>query len=151
MRLCLDSFVPSLDRISGGTASWVRDLGFEVIGVDLEPAVPVDRSACRGIRDTLEGEGVTIGQVWSVETPLVRPDPGESAANLQTLRDRVPLAEALGCRVLLVEAGGMHPANPWFPHPENHGEEALELLIDALREIASYAADHGFSSPRKCR
>ena len=103
MRLCLDSFVPPLDRITKGTASWVRELGFSVVGVDLEPAVPVDANACRAVRETLEEEGVSIGQVWSVGTPLVRPDRGESAAHLQVLRDRVPLAAALGCRVLLTE------------------------------------------------
>ena len=143
MRLCLDSFVPPLDRITPGTAKWVSELGFEVIGVDLEPAVSVNKAACRRIRETLEGEGVSIGQVWSVETPLVRPDPYESAAHLQFLRDRVPLAAALGCRVLLTEAGGMHPANSWYPHPENHEEAVLRRLISALAEIAPFAADHG--------
>ncbi len=143
MRLCLDSFVPSLDQITVGTAKWVRELGFEVIGVDLEPAVSVNLSACRRIRETLDGEGVSIGQVWSVGTPLVRPDPAESADNLRFLRDRVPLAASLGCRVLLSEAGGMHPANSWYPHPENHGEAVLERLISALAEIAPCAADHG--------
>jgi len=143
MRLCLDSFVPPLDRITKGTAIWVRELGFSVVGVDLEPAVPVDANACRAVREILEGEGVSIGQVWSVGTPLVRPDPDESAAHLQVLRDRVPLAAALGCRVLLTEAGGMHPANAWYPHPENHGEKALAHLIEALKEVAPFAADHG--------
>ncbi len=145
MRLCLDSFVPPLDRITKGTACWVRELGFSVVGVDLEPAVPVDANACRAVREVLEGEGVSIGQVWSVGTPLVRPDRGKSAAHLQALRERVPLAAALGCRVLLTEAGGMHPANAWYPHPENHGEEALARLVAALREVAPFAADHGVS------
>ena len=143
MRLCLDSFVPPLDRITKGTAIWVRELGFSVVGVDLEPAVPVDANACRAVREILEGEGVSIGQVWSVGTPIVRPDPDESAAHLQVLRDRVPLAAALGCRVLLTEAGGMHPANTWYPHPENRGEEALARLVAALKEVAPFAADHG--------
>ena len=115
------------------------------MGVDLEPAVPVDANACRAVREILEGEGVSIGQVWSVGTPLVRPDRGESAAHLQVLRDRVPLAAALGCRVLLTEAGGMHADSPWYPHPENHGEESLDRLIAALKEIAPFAADHGVS------
>lgn len=145
MRLCLDSFVPPLDRIAKGTASWVRELGFDVIGVDLEPAVPVDANACRAVREILEGEGVSIGQVWSVGTPLVRTDPDESAAHLQVLCDRVPLAAALGCRVLLTEAGGLHPANAWYPHPENHGEEALARLVAALKEVAPFAAYHGVS------
>ncbi len=143
MRLCLDSFVPPLDRITTGTANWVRELGFEVIGVDLEPAASIDREGCARVRALLEAEGVSIGQVWSVGTPLVRPDPGESAAHLQALRDRVPLAAALGCRVLLTEAGGLHPANPWFPRPENHGAAALERLGEALKAIAPYAAEHG--------
>ena len=145
MRLCLDSFVPPLDRITKGTACWVRELGFSVVGVDLEPASPVDANTCRSVRNILQGEGVSIGQVWSVGTPLVRPDPDESAAHLQVLRDRVSLAAALGCRVLLTEAGGMHPANAWYPHPENHGEEALVRLVAALREIAPFAEDHGVS------
>lgn len=145
MRLCLDSFVPPIDRITKGTACWVRELGFSVVGVDLEPAVPVDANACRAVRKVLEGEGVSIGQVWSVGTPLVRPDRGKSAAHLQVLRERVPLAAALGCRVLLTEAGGMHPVNAWYPHPENHGEEALARLVAALREVAPFAADHGVS------
>lgn len=145
MRLCLDSFVPPLHRITKGTASWIRELGFSVVGVDLEPAVAVDAGAAAAIRELLDGEGVSIGQVWTVGTPLVRPDPGESAINLRVLRDRVPLAAALGCRVLLTEAGGMHPENPWYPHPENHGEEALGRLIAALKEVATFAADHGVS------
>lgn len=145
MRLCLDSFVPPLDRITKGTASWIRELGFEVIGVDLEPAVSLDRDGCARIRTLLDAAGVSIGQVWSVGTPLVRPDPGESEARLQVLRDRIPLAAALGCRVLLTEAGGLHPANAWYPHPENHGVAALERLIAALNEIAPFAADHGVS------
>ena len=145
MRLCLDSFVPPLDRITKGTASWVMELGFDVVGVDLEPDVAVDANACRAVREVLEGEGVSIGQVWSVGTPLVRPDRGESAARLQVLRYRVPLAAALGCRVLLTEAGGLHPANAWYPHPENHGEEALARLVAALKEVTPFAADHGVS------
>ena len=143
MRLCLDSFVPPLDRITQGTASWVRELGFEVIGVDLEPGVTVDPAACSRVRESLEGEGVSVGQVWSVGTPLVRPDATESAENLRVLRERIPLAAGLGCRVLLTEAGGLHPSNPWYPHPGNHGEAALERLIAALQEVASVAADHG--------
>ena len=143
MRFCLDSFVPPLDRITKGTAIWVRELGFSVVGVDLEPAVPVDANACRAVREILKEEGVSIGQVWSVGTPIVRPDPNESAAHLRVLRDRVPLAAALGCRVLLTEAGGLHPANAWYPHPENHGEEALARLVAAMKEVASFAADHG--------
>ncbi len=143
MRLCLDSFVPPLDRITSGTGKWVRELGFEAIGVDLEPAVSVNMETAGRIREILDGEGVSIGQVWSVGTPLVRPDVAESAANLRTLRERIPLAAALGCRVLLTEAGGMHPSNPWYPHPENHGDEALERLISALKEVAPFAADHG--------
>ncbi|MXX03640.1 MAG: sugar phosphate isomerase/epimerase, partial [Gemmatimonadetes bacterium] len=126
-----------------GTASWVRELGFSVVGVDLEPAVPVDANACRAVREILEREGVSIGQVWSVGTPLVRPDPDDSATHLEVLRERVPLAAALGCRVLLTEAGGMHPANAWYPHPENHGEEALARLVAALKDVAPFAADHG--------
>ncbi|MXY97726.1 MAG: sugar phosphate isomerase/epimerase [Gemmatimonadetes bacterium] len=143
MRLCLDSFVPPLDRITKGTACWVNELGFSVVGVDLEPAVPIDANACLAVRNILEGEGVSIGQVWSVGTPLVRPDRGESETHLQVLRDRVPLAAALGCRVLLTEAGGLHPANAWYPHPENHGEEALARLVAALKEVAPFAGDHG--------
>ncbi|MCY3555096.1 MAG: sugar phosphate isomerase/epimerase [Gemmatimonadetes bacterium] len=143
MRLCLDSFVPPLDRITKGTASWVRELGFSVVGVDLEPVLPVDVNTCRAVREVLDGEGVSIGQVWSVETPLVRPDRGESATHLQDLRNRVPLAAALGCRVLLTEAGGMHPANARYPHPQNHGEEALARLVAALKEVAPFAGDHG--------
>ena len=143
MRLCLDSFVPPLDRITKGTASWIRDLGFSAVGVDLEGAVAVDKEAAGKVRGILDGEGIAIGQVWSVGTPLVRPDPGESAAHTQTLRDRVPLAAALGCRVLLTEAGGMHHANAWYPHPENHGEETLDRLAVALKEIAPFAADLG--------
>lgn len=145
MRLCLDSFVPPLDRITKGTASWIRELGFSVVGVDLEPGVAVDVDRAGAIRMTLDGEGVSIGQVWSVGTPLVRPDPGESAAHLRVLRDRLPLAAALGCRVILTEAGGMHPANPWYPHPENHGDEAFARLVAALKEIAPIAADLGVS------
>lgn len=143
MRLCLDSFVPPLDRITKGTASWVRELGFSVIGVDLEPAASIDRDGCARVRTLLEGEGVSIGQVWSVGTPLVRPDRGESAAHLRILRERIPLAAALGCRVLLTEAGGMHPESSWYPHPENHGGAALERLTKALQEIGPYAAEHG--------
>lgn len=143
MRLCLDSFVPPLDRITKGTACWVNELGFSVVGVDLEPTVPIDANACLAVRNILEGEGVSIGQVWSVGTPLVRPDRGESETHLQVLRDRVPLAAALGCRVLLTEAGGLHPANAWYPHPENHGEEALARLATALKEVAPFAGDHG--------
>lgn len=145
MRLCLDSFVPPLDRITAATANWIRELGFDVIGVDLESAVSLDRDGCARVRALLDAEGVSIGQVWSVGTPLVRPDPDESAAHLRILRERIPLAAALGCRVLLTEAGGMHPANAWFPHPENHGTGALEVLIRALKEIAPLAADHGMA------
>ena len=145
MRICLDSFVPPLDRITKGTANWIRDLGFSAVGVDLEGAVAVDKDTAGKVREILDGEGIAIGQVWSVGTSLVRPDPGESAAHLQILRDRVPLAAALGCRVLLTEAGGMHHANAWYPHPENHGEEALDRLAVALKEIAPFAADLGIS------
>ncbi len=42
MRLCLDSFVPPLDRINLGTAVWVRELGFRMIGVDLESWIDID-------------------------------------------------------------------------------------------------------------
>jgi sugar phosphate isomerase/epimerase len=143
MRLCLDSFVPPLDRITRGTAAWVRDLGFRCIGVDLEAGLSVDIAACRAIRDVLGEHGVQIGQVWSVGTPLVRPAPDEMARHLALLAERIPLAAALGCRVLLVEAGGFHPDNPWFPHPHNQTDEALDLLVRQLEQAAPYAAEHG--------
>jgi len=143
MRLCLDSFVPPLNRITQGAAKWVRDLGFEVIGVDLETAMNVDIDTCSSVRDLLASEGISIGQVWSVGTSLVRPDPAESEAHLQLLLDRIPLASACGCRVLLTEAGGFHPANPWYPHPDNHSDCAMNRLVAALKRIAPVAADYG--------
>ncbi|MBI4550676.1 MAG: sugar phosphate isomerase/epimerase, partial [Candidatus Latescibacteria bacterium] len=143
MRLCLDSFVPPLERITRGTAAWVRDLGFQTIGVDLETPGAVDEARCRQVRALLDGEGVSVGQVWSVGTPFVRPDREEMARHLAVLLDRIPLAAALGCRVLLVEAGGYHPANPWFPHERNQTDDALDTLIAQLRAVAPVAADHG--------
>ena len=143
MRLCLDSFVPPLARITRGTAAWVRELGFRVIGVDLETPQTIDTARCRQVHDLLDGEGVSTGQVWSVGTPLVRPDPDEMRRNLTSLLDRIPCAAALGCRVLLVEAGGYHPTNPWFPHGRNHTDEALDVLIAQLRAVAPVATDHG--------
>ena len=68
MRLCLDSFVPPLDRITPGTAKWVGELGFEVIGVDLEPAVSTDIAACGRIREILEAEGFSVGLQRIYET-----------------------------------------------------------------------------------
>ena len=73
-----------------------------------------DLASCNRLRNILCREEVSISQVWSVGTPLVRPDLAESKANLQLLWGRVPLAAAFGCRVLLPEAGGMHPKDPWF-------------------------------------
>ena len=143
MRLCLDSFVPPLDQITHGTALWISDLGFRVIGVDLVAQITVDESDCHAVRELLEHEGVSIGQVWSVGSPLIRPDTADMAWNLDVLIQRIPLAATLGCRVLLVEAGGYHPVNPWFPHARNHTDEALEALSVQLRLAAPYAAEHG--------
>ena len=142
MRLCLDSFVPPLDRINLGTAVWVRELGFRMIGVDLESWIDIDATGCRSIQNLLVGEGISIGQVWSVDTPLVRPDPDERARSVARLTERIPLVAALGCRVLLTEPGGYHPVNGWYPHPMNHTDEALDTLVSQVRRLSARAMDH---------
>ena len=142
MRLCLDSFVPPLNRITLGTALWVRELGFRMIGVDLESWIDIDEGGCRSIKNLLIAEGIGIGQVWSVDTPLVRPDPGERARSVARLMERIPLVAALGCRVLLTEPGGYHPENGRYPHPMNHTDEALDTLVNQMRRLSARAMEH---------
>jgi sugar phosphate isomerase/epimerase len=74
---------------------------------------------------------------------LIAPDPEVRRANLAFIGRCLELAPRLGTSIVATEAGTRNADNEWADVPENRGEEAWRLFLDAVETLLPVAERHG--------
>jgi sugar phosphate isomerase/epimerase len=74
---------------------------------------------------------------------LIAPDPSTRRENLKFIARCLETAPALGTWVVATEAGTRHPDSEWSDHPDNRGDEAWTLFLDAVETLLPVAERAG--------
>jgi sugar phosphate isomerase/epimerase len=74
---------------------------------------------------------------------LIAPDAATRRENLKFIARCLETAPALGTWVVATEAGTRNPDSEWADHPDNRGEEAWSLFLDAIDTLLPVAERAG--------
>jgi sugar phosphate isomerase/epimerase len=143
-------------RISTGDMSlfdvidWVADsqgehLELAVLSNSAQNTIPTiesDPDYVRAVKTRAADRGVTLSNM-AIGAVLAHDDPGEIAAEVKRVKAYVDLAETLGITLMRHDVVA-HGAVPGDDTPAF--EKALPKIVDASKEIAQYAAEHGVTT-----
>jgi sugar phosphate isomerase/epimerase len=144
MRLGVAGLMPADARqVDAATARRLRDAGFTGVSCFFPEPAAATAAELERLRATLAAAGVCVAQVNARYECLVNPDEACRRDGVATLRAAVRVARALAGETLYVRPGGLNPAGPWLPHPENHLPATIDRLVRSLREVAPAAEEAG--------
>ncbi|MCW2804908.1 MAG: hypothetical protein QOF52_1183 [Propionibacteriaceae bacterium] len=106
------------------------------------PTVESDPDYVRAVKTRAADRGVTLSNM-AIGAVLAHDDPGEIAAEVKRVKAYVDLAETLGITLMRHDVVA-HGAVPGDDTPAF--EKALPKIVDASKEIAQYAAEHGVTT-----
>jgi sugar phosphate isomerase/epimerase len=106
------------------------------------PTVDSDPDYVRAVRTRAADRGVTLSNM-AIGAVLAHDDPGEIAAEVKRVKAYIDLAEVLGISLMRHDVVA-HGAVPGDDTPAF--EKALPKIVDASKEIAQYAAEHGVTT-----
>jgi len=118
----------------------VAEMGFDLIEVAIEEPGGYDYARTADvIRD--HGLGVSLVAAMGPDRDLIHPEKEIRDNGVAYVRHCIEAAQALGATNL---AGPLYSAvgRVWQATPEERGRD-MELLVQQLRALADYAADHG--------
>jgi sugar phosphate isomerase/epimerase len=119
-----------IDRL----AATCRELGIET--------VQLSRSHLEEWLESPQPLDVPVAGIGAYKN-LVAPDERERRRNLAFVARCLELAPLLGTSVVSTHAGTRHPTERWADAPENRGEQAWALLLDAVEELLPAAERSG--------
>jgi sugar phosphate isomerase/epimerase len=144
MKLGVAGLMPADARQADlATARRLRDAGFTGVSCFFPDPAAATAPELERLRATLAAAGVCVAQVNARYECLVNPDEARRRDGVATLRAAVRVARALAGETLYVRPGGLNPAGPWLPHPENHLPATIDRLVRSLREVAPAAEEAG--------
>lgn len=135
------------DRRVGALA----ELGVVGVGTHFQgdPAT-LSSDALHRARDVFAAHGIAIVQSWGWQQPLVSPDEDRRRAAVRTLGHAVRVAADLGAQSVLSGPGSRNPRGAWWPHPENHSQEAEDALVRSLSEVVGACEQYGVPIALEC-
>jgi len=118
-----------------------RELGLESVQVEDE-LLDECLTDPTPVRTALAEHDVSIAAVAGYRN-LVTPDAKARRENVAFIARCLELAPALGTSVVATETGTRSTEGDWTDHPDNWGEEAWDLLLDALEALLPVAERSG--------
>lgn len=144
MKLGVAGLMPADARqVDAATARRLQDAGFTGVSCFFPDPAAATAAELERLRATLAAAGVCVAQVNARYECLVNPDEARRRDGVATLRAAVRVARALAGETLYVRPGGLNPAGPWLPHPENHLPATIDRLVRSMREVAPAAEEAG--------
>lgn len=147
MRMQLGIFTFYVPGTVDETARRIKGYGFDTVQLNLEfkdwrfedDSSP---AACRAVRETFRGHGLSIAAISGYLNPIAR-DPARRRANLDRMKAIQERARELGSPYVATETGSLHPQDDWAPHPDNETAAAFLQVCEAARELSEHAAACG--------
>jgi sugar phosphate isomerase/epimerase len=144
MKLGVAGMLPAdLRQVDAAAADRVRAAGFTGVSCFFPDPAAWTAAELERLRAALAAAGVAVAQVNARYECLVNPDEARRRDGVAALRTAVSAAQALAGATLYVRPGGLNPAGPWLPHPENHRPETIDRLVRSLQEVAPAAEAAG--------
>jgi sugar phosphate isomerase/epimerase len=143
MRVGVAGFLPNdpaaIDRAA---ADALRAMGMSGASVILPDPTAYAEAELARVRQCLAASGIAVAQVNPRYHSLIGPEEVRRAG-LAALRAACRCARWLQAANVYVRPGSLNPRGPWLSHPRNTSPEALEQLVDSLKEAASVAEGEG--------
>lgn len=99
-------------------------------------------SRCQAIAAAYGSRGITIHSL-GVYTNLIHPDESERRANLAYFEAMMKVAQAMGVRTLITEAGDFHGPGPAPRVPHHFQEDVWNGMVATGRQLGKMAEHHG--------
>ncbi len=142
MRLCWnDWFGGPLRDLKRGDAQALYDMGWRVAGINSGDRNATDDDISR-VRDIFGEVGLFPGP-FGAGVSIFNVDPEKRRENKAEMINALRIAGKLGCTGVRYSVGSMHPTDVWRHHPDNHTQKALDMIIEATKELVPYAEDAG--------
>jgi len=124
----------------GEVVPHIKQLGFDLVEVPIEGTSDLDYARVAPLVRDL-GLGVSICAAMSPDRDLIHEDPAVRANAMAYVRHCVDAAQTLGATNVV---GPLYSAvgRTWQATPDERRRD-VDLLVGELRELATYAADHG--------
>lgn len=127
-------------RIAASGFSCVQlALNKAIAGLDLR-AGDLNAELARNIGSAFAQHGVGIEVLGCYINPIY-PDLAARRNLLEYFKDHLRFAREFGCGIVALESGSVNP--DYLPHPENHGREAFEAMLQSLSELVAEAEKCG--------
>lgn len=93
-----------------------------------------DSGRIAAIRKAFAAEDVVIAEIgaWC---NMIAPQPEKRRANLESVCNRLALADAVGARCCVDYLGTLDPDSDFGPHPANLTEETFDLAVEVIRSV----------------
>ncbi|MFC1550964.1 sugar phosphate isomerase/epimerase family protein [Candidatus Latescibacterota bacterium] len=142
MRLCLnDSGLGGpYKTLAEEKFKTIHDIGFRVAGIGLDQRASPDDIA--RVKDLFAKYDMMPGPAGTGNSPF-HPDPAVRKQFQNNLKGMLNAASKIGVPTIRVSGGNMNADDRWWFHPENHTQKALDMMIEATRELIPYAEDAG--------
>ncbi|MBI2941026.1 MAG: sugar phosphate isomerase/epimerase [Chloroflexi bacterium] len=162
MRLGIWGMVPGNPReIDAATVRRIRDWGFSGVAVAFnEDHHGIDAALCHQIKTLFADGGVEPVQLGAWMAPVINRDPDKMAWAADQRREVIRVASAIGFRSVSFGSGTLSPRGEsgfgcgmkaWYPDRRNYGQEAFDLTVGGLKEMASVAEDYGIYVSLECQ
>ncbi len=140
MRLCWnDSFNGPLGEMKLEDAQFVRNIGYEVAGINAGVTSASDAEIAHA-KQIFEEVGLTPGP-YGLGASAVRPDKADQKKQMKMIADAVTVGGRLGCTTLRYSVGSMNPKDIWLHHRDNVTQKAMDELVKNTKELIPYAED----------
>lgn len=118
----------------------VASLGFDIIELPLEDPHLIDGPRTRAVLEEL-GLGVTTCAAMGPDRDLIHPDAAVRDNGMAYVRQAIDLTQAVGATNIV---GPLYSAvgRTWKATAQERAAD-LDLLVDNLQALATYAGDHG--------
>lgn len=127
-------------RIAASGFSCVQlALNKAIAGLDLR-AGDLTADLARSVGSAFAQHGVGIEVLGCYINPIY-PDLATRRTLLEYFKDHLRFARDFGCGLVALESGSVNP--DYLPHPENHGHEAFEAMLQSLSELVAEAEKCG--------
>lgn len=128
------------EKVSGKDAVCIQlALGKAIEGFSFNPGC-LTPGLGNHIRKALGEKGVHVA-VFGCYFNVADPDVNERRKAIERFKEHIRMARSMGCSLVGTETGSLNRDMSY--HPDNHGEEALNTVVEVMKELTEEASRFG--------
>ena len=139
-----------LDFFTVESLQTYKDLGFSGVTPYTGDFEQFTKAECAQVKAACEGSGVEVFELGKYLTNFVSLEPAVRAASVEETKLALERAAWMGCPVVIVGSGSLHPTDMWMDHPGNHTWRSFDYLVKSLQAAVKTAEDVGVDLAMEC-